>query len=1119
VIRCLTQTQAVSRSRRLALLAGALCLAAFLLAGPAQASADVAWRITSVSNTTVAPGAQLTYHLEIANVGDANTDGSNVKLTATLPAGMTGVSADTTPFTENSQSFECPGAAGASVITCEGTPFFPAGGNGFNTLTITVEVASDAPEALTTAFELEGGGAPEAAHTVDPVTVTTALPAFGLDAFDLAATTDGAAFTQAGGHPDAQATSIDFNTHTDPNPAVGDVSPLEDTRDVTVDLPPGLVGDPASLAQCTLAQLAVGGLSPAPECPLGSQLGTALVRHSVGGLGPVSVFNMVPPPGAPARFAYDVSGTIVVLDAHVRSSGDYGISTSAAYVPQGLSIVGNDIDFWGVPADPAHKPERACPGQEAPAAGGETCAATTLPAAFFRTPTSCTAPGEGLPVSARMDSWQHPGVFKEKSIRTHQPLGYPYPEEDWGPEAGIEGCDQVPFQPTLSAALTTDRADSPTGLSVDIGLPSDCWDPKATAAEVEESICQSDIRETSVTLPPGLSLTPAAAGGRASCTPAQIGLTTGVDSSPIHFDEAPAACPDAAKVGTVEIETPLLGRHDSEGKPVSDEAGNPVLEPLTGSVYLAQQSQNPFGSLLAIYLVAEGSGVIVKQAGEISLSDTGQVTTSFDQVPQTPVSEIKVDLFGGQRAALRTPAACGSFTATGTLTPWSGNAPAPVSSSFQVTQGCGGGFDPRLQAGTENPLAGSYSPFHLRLSREDASQELAGLSATLAPGLIGKPAGIPYCPEATLAAISGEPGSGAAQEAAPSCPAASRLGTVTVGAGAGADPFYTSAGRAYLAGPYKGAPLSLAVVAPAVAGPFDLGSVVVRNAVRVDPETTQLTAVSDPLPTILHGIPLDLRDIRVDLDRPNFTLNPTGCEPAAITSRVTSAQGAVATPSSHFQAAGCDRLAFEPRLALRLKGATRRSGHPALTAVLRPRLGNANAARVQVALPHSEFLAQNHIKTICTRVQFAAGSGGGEGCPAGSVYGTVTATSPLLDYPLAGNVYLRSSDHPLPDMVLALRGPASQPLEVDAVGRIDSHKGGIRTTFAQVPDAPLTKVVLRLPGGRKSLLENSTDLCRAADRASVRMTGHNGKTAGFSAPLRVRCGKGKNRHKGSKRAG
>ncbi len=806
---------------------------------------------------------------------------------------------------------------------------------------------------------------------------------------------------------------------------------------------------------------------------------------------------MVPPPGVPARFAFNVIGTIVILDASLRSDSDYGITITSSNTSAGLSVFAAHLDFWGVPSDPAHEGERSCPGERAPgdSAGNPPvfCASPAEPAAFFRSPTACT--DSGLPTSARVSSWFHPDSFDSRTAYTHEGLGYPYPEEDWGDQVGIDGCPEVPFDPSLSLVPTTPAADSPTGLSVDLGLPADCWASKSTPQEAEAAICQSDMKEASVTLPRGLSLNPSSAGGLEACSAEQVGLTTPLSSAPVHFDKAPVTCPDASKLGTVEIETPLLE------------------DPLQGAVYLAQQGQNPFGSLLGMYLVAEGSGVRVKQAGRIELGPEGQLTTSFDEVPQTPFSNIHLELFGGPRAALRTPAACGTYTTQATLTPWSGNGAVQRQSSFQITQGCGGGFDPQLAAGTQNPLAGKYSPFSLRLTRADGTQEIGALSATLPKGLIGKPAGIPYCPDATLAAISGALGTGAAQIASPSCPAASQIGTVTVGAGAGVNPFYTSSGRAYLAGPYKGAPLSLAVVTPAVAGPFDLGSVVVRNALRVDPEQVQVTAVSDPIPSILHGIPLDLRDIRVDLNRNEFTLNPTSCEPKSIDATLTSVQGASAQRSSHFQAASCDRLAFKPRLSLKLKGGTKRSEHPALTAVLRAKPGQANIGRVSVALPHSEFLAQSHIRTICTRVQFAA-----DQCPKGSIYGKVTATSPLVDYPLTGNVYLRSSSNPLPDMVLALHGPAAQPIEIDAVGRIDSKGGGIRTTFASVPDAPLTKVIVKLPGGKKSLLENSTDICKTVNKATVAMDGHNGKAHNFAAPLKAKCPKA-GKPKGHRRAG
>ncbi len=421
-------------------------------------------------------------------------------------------------------------------------------------------------------------------------------------------------------------------------------------------------------------------------------------------------------------------------------------------------------------------------------------------------------------------------------------------------------------------------------------------------------------------------------------------MSTPVGQADANFETEKTNCPERSKLGSLSIKTPLL---DHE---------------IPGSVYLAQQGQNPFGSLLALYLVANDpiSGVNVVLPGRIDTDPaTGQITTTFDDNPQLPFEALHLELKSGPRAPITAPSTCATYTTHSTFTGWSGKV-VQGESSFSINQNCGGGFNPKLSAGTQNPLAGTTSPFSLRLTREDGTEELGGLSLTLPPGLSGYLKGIPYCPDAALTAVSGALGTGVGQEASPSCPAASQVGTVTVGAGAGVNPFYTSSGRAYLAGPYKGAPLSLAVVAPAVAGPFDLGSVVVRNALRIDPVSAQIIAVSDPLPQILHGIPLDLRDVRVNLNRPDFTLNPTSCEPMQIGSSIASTTGATANPSSHFQVAGCDRLGFKPKLSLKLSGATHRAAHPALRAVLTmPRKGtSANISGASVLLPTTELLEE-----------------------------------------------------------------------------------------------------------------------------------------------------------------
>ncbi len=1076
----------------LALLTTAGLLGAAALA-PA-AGAEVRWSVDPLASTTAPQGGTITYRVQVRNVGDQPADPSAVPISfgAVLPSGLT---------VSSVEPFLFPGGWDCSSVQ-DGDPSFACSKSGVveplgfaKVFVVMLHVAADAEGTLTTPFTVSGGDpANPTTTTPDPTTIAPSPPPFGIDAFDSKVSADaaGAPATQAGGHPYSAITSIDYNTYTNSQPYKGDAWPVEPAKDTAVDLPPGFLGNPSSLPQCTIDELAHSeGTSTLPLCEPESQVGVAKIRNLVGVgnfqgvltvLGPLAIYNMVPPPGVPARFAFDVGGVIVSLDAHLRSSGDYGLSVESDNVPEGLAVAGFDITFWGSPADPVHEGERSCPGADAPSThlGAPFCASSAPNAPILRQPTACTAPGTGLASTARADSWFDPGDFDRSTSISHMPPGFPAPPSEWGPAVGIDGCAAVPFAPGLSADLTTDRADSPSGLNVDITVPQQCWSHP-------EEICSSDLKDAEVKLPAGMTLNPSAAGGLDACTPGQVGLTTPTgQASPIHFDEAPVSCPDASKIGSVQITTPLLE------------------EDLTGAVYLAKQGDNPFNSLLAMYLVAAAPhrGVLVKQAGEI-VSDpiSGRLTTIFKGAPQTPFSKLHVGLFGGPRAALKTPPTCGTYGISAKLTPWANpDQPATVGSAFEINGCPNSGFDPGFSAGTKNPLAGAYSPFSLRITREDGTQEIAGLSAHLPKGLIGKPAGIPYCTDSTLASISGALGTGAAQIASPFCPSASQVGTVTVGAGAGPTPFYTTLGRAYWAGPYKGAPLSIAVVAPAVAGPFDLGSVVVRNAVRIDPETAEVTAVSDPIPSILHGIPLDLRDIRLDLDRPDYILNPTSCEPMAIGANLTSVQGADATASNHFQVAGCDKLGFRPKLTLRLKGKTNRGAHPALRAVLSmPASHQANIARAQVTLPHAEFLDQDHIQNVCTQVQF-----GGAGCPANSVLGHATAWSPLLDQPLSGPVYLMSGfGHKLPDLAADLNGQ----LRVLLHGKIDTGPGGgIRNTFEVVPDAPVTKFVLNLKGGHRGLLRNSENVCAHPGHATALFEGHNGKIHDFNPSIRTDCG-------------
>lgn len=1077
----------------LSALAGAVIACAALLA-PTVAAAAPAWTLqmahspSSLERFAKNGAYAVTYTVSAQNSGDEETT-TPYTLTDTPPAQLS------IDHIAAGAGWSCPTSAeviAGTPLSCTSAAAL-APGESSTPLTVVMLMSPSAPDTLTNEATISGGGG-ATASAGDPSPVSDRLP-FGIKAFDAQiADAAGNALTQAAAHPASFTTSFDINTYPslEPEPASGKPEPIEDLKDATVSLPAGFVGGAATIPQCTATQLTqgTGATNVTPLCPEASQLGVVGIRIDLVEATGIPIFNMVPPPGVPARFGFNVGGDLIMLDSKLVRGGEggYHLTTTVANIQQGLAFYGNTLTFWGVPSDPSHDSQRHCAGTS-----GSGCASPAPAKTFFRNPTSCTpTPDTGLAFGLHADSWQSAGVFSDASVRSHQLPGYSqFPEapQSWGAEAGIEECAKVPFEPTITAQPSTNSADSPSGLSVDVNIPGGCWAPKTTALEVEEAICQSDLKDSVVTLPQGLTLNPSASGGREACTPAQAGLTSPLGASPVEFDEAPVSCPNGSKIGAVEIKTPL------------------VDDPLKGFIYLAQQEQNPFKSLVANYVVAEGSGVRIKLAAKISLDKDGRVTTTFADAPQTPFTNFHLEFYGGPRATLRTPPTCGTYTTQATFTPWSGNAAVNTSSSFQITN-CGpGGFDPKLSAGTQNPLAGSYSPFSLRLSREDGTQELSSLRLAIPPGLVANLKDISYCPDATLAAISSLPGTGVAQIKAPSCPAASQLGTATAASGAGPNPFYAETGKAYWAGPYKGAPVSLAVVVPAVAGPFDLGNVVVRNGFEVNPESAQITAVSDPFPQVLHGIPLDLRDIRINLDRPDYTLNPTSCDPLSFEADISSTQGAHALRSQHFQAASCDRLAFKPKLALKLSGPTSRGSHPALRATLTMPPGGANLAGAVVALPHSEFLDQGHIGTVCTRVQYAAGGGGGEQCPKRSIYGSATAYSPILGYYLKGNAYLRSSSHTLPDLVLGLHGPASQPVQVDAVGRIDSTKGGgIRTSFESVPDVPVSKVVLEMRGAKKGLLQNSTDICQGTHRANATLTAHNADRLQAQPELKADCG-------------
>jgi hypothetical protein len=851
---------------------------------------------------------------------------------------------------------------------------------------------------------------------------------------------DGSFSRQAGEHADFR---FKFSVPWDS----GTNTPLEDPRDVDLDLPPGLVGNPTSIPTCNMPVL-VNPAGGGDNCPIGSQLGIARPEVFYGGEiseFEVGLYNLPHGPEVPARFGFNVLGAVVLIEPRVRA-GDYGVTAGSASIPQAVPLNSADITLWGVPADPSHDAHRG-PGViriEGTQYQGPHPAGVPR-TAFMSNPTSCSE--TPVAFTARGDSWDNPGIFDTQTL-TADGDGTPFV---------FGGCQKLPFAPTAAVNPQSRQAQSPSGLDVDINLPqSNDPDALATAA----------VRKVEMTFPEGVTVNVSSAQGRGACSQAQIGIGN---------NDAPA-CPDASKLGTVTIDTPLLD------------------EQLKGSVYLATQNDNPFNSLLALYIAVKGPGFWLKLPGKVEVDpNTGQVTTVFDNTPQQPFSNLHLQLAGGPRAALSVPSKCGTYSIHTEFTSWATDKPVVSDSPFTINEGCAaaGQFNPGLNAIVGNLRGGSFSPFTLQITREDGEPNLSKIQATLPPGLLAKLAGVPLC--------------GDAQAATGDCPAASQVGKVTVGAGSGPNPLYVpEAGKAptaaYLAGPYKGAPYSMVVKVPAQAGPFDLGTVAVRNALNIDPTTTQVTASSDPLPQILQGTPIAYRDVRVEVNRPEFTVNPTSCKPKQVQSTLTSSTGQTASPSSGFQATDCGELGFGPQLKISLKGKMNRTGNPALKAVLKAPKGDANIAKTTVILPGSEFIDNSHINNPCTRVQFNANA-----CPASSILGTATATSPLVDQPLSGPVYFRSNggERELPDLVADLNGP----IHVTVVGFIDSVRGRVRTRFQNIPDAPVSKFVLKMKGGDKGLLANSENLCSFTPRAKVQMTGQNGKTANSSLKLGTSCGK------------
>jgi hypothetical protein len=917
---------------------------------------------------------------------------------------------------------------------------------------------------------------------------------FGFKTFDVEYTNeDGTPATQAGSHPYAVTTRFELNYAIKPGP----VLPLGvldgQLRDFIVQQAAGLIGDTTAVQRCTSEEF---NLSETPKCSKNTQIGLVatsfLFPPEVVGWELNPVYNLEPPPGVVVRLGFKVfPGVPIFVDVGVKQSQGYNAVASLHYTPNLVSVFASVFQLWGVPAsnnlrcgavnDLSGLADEVKPFTPA----NPSCPVQGPEKPFLTLPARCDGPAV---TSYEIASWQEPETWLSGSVFSHDLAEPPNP-------IGLDGCGKVDFAPKIEAIPSADSAESGSGLDFSLDFDDE-------GLKNPSGLAQSQTKKAEVVLPEGMTINPSIGEGLGVCTPADL------DRETLH--SAPGAgCPNSSKIGTVHVDSPL-----------ADEA-------VEGSVYLAQQddpgtstpgAENPFDSLIAMYLVLKNSnlGLLAKLPAKVEPDlVTGQLVTTLDDAPQIAFNHFNVHLREGQRAPLVAPAACGTYTTEAKLYPWSDPTnPRTVSSDFQITSGVGGGpcppagippFKPQFEAGAINNNAGSFSPFNMRLTRGDGEQDMTKFSSILPPGELGSLKGVAKCPDAAIDVARSK--TGRQEQASPSCPTNSLIGHTLAGAGVGSALTYVG-GQLYLGGPYKGDPLSVISVTPAVAGPFDAGTVVVRLALNLNPKTAEVEvdgANSDPIPHILKGIVLKVRDLRVYVDRPNFTLNPTNCDESSAKATLFGSYLDVFNPaddlpvdlSTRYQAANCLNLGFKPDLALNLKGGTKRGGHPGLSAVYKPKPGDANLEDLIVRLPRSAFLDQAHIRTICTRVQFAA-----DNCPKAAQYGYIKAWTPLLDEPLQGPVWLRSSNHKLPDLVFDLQGL----VDVEVATRIDSQNGGIRASIDSAPDAPISKVVLKMQGGKKGLIINSRNLCSGASRANVQFSGQNGKLHQSNPVMRPQCG-------------
>jgi hypothetical protein len=922
-------------------------------------------------------------------------------------------------------------------------------------------------------------------------TPALASETFGVEAFEskIVSNAEGALATQAGSHPYALTTAIVFNHVVTAVEEPPRVRTYGDPKDIEVNLPAGMIVGPlATETRCTESELESGQESTG--CPNAAAVGVVSIYLDDHEAHDEPVYNMAPPTGVPAELGFNVGGIglIMHVGGRLRTGADYGLSADISDISDQHPIYGLELTLWGDPSAASHNEERGlCADEKAKQSFKrtgvhESCPVERTTKPFLTLPSSCT--GEPLRTTVSTDSWQEPGGLNPDGTPD---LGDPRWQTATSSSLPVTGCEDLHFSPQLTVSTAEPEAasaESPSGLSLDLKLPSE--------ASVN-GVAEADLREAAITLPAGMAISPSAAGGREACNDAPEPGRPGGQIA-LHSAE-PVSCPEASILGGVKILTPLLE------------------DPLEGSIYLAQPYENepafgspehPDGSLLALYLVAEGDGMLIKLAGNVRADpNTGQLTVTWANLPQLPVGEMQLSFFGGPRALLVTPPACGNYEVQSTLAPWSGTPAVADSSNLAIDSGpnggaCpSGGFAPSFTAGTFNNQAGASSAFVLTLSRQDGEQRFGAFSVTLPPGVSGILKNVARCPEPQ--ASKGE------------CPQASEIGSTTVGVGPGGDQFYLPeqgqpANKVYLTGPVpsegptlpegpsqSGAPFGLSIVVPAIAGPFDLGTVVIRAKVEVDPHTAQLTISSGPLPIIEEGIPLDVRTLSLNIDRPGFILNPTSCAPRRIAGTITSAGGTGAAVSSPFQAVNCATLPFKPTLTALTHAKTSKADGAYLQVKMVSGPGQANIGKVKVDLPKQLLARLTTLHKACVATVFEADPAV---CPADSIVGTGTVVTPMLAGPLTGPAYLVSHGGvAFPDLVMVLQG---EGFKLDLEGQMNISKGVTSSAFRSLPDTPISTLELVFGMGPHSAFgvnlppRSERGLCAQTLNMPTAITGQNG---------------------------